>query len=381
MSSESHVEQFAWIRNAALGDCLIATAALLETCRRFSKAKGIVVGPKFWTDLLDPQHWPQLNGIFVIETGSAYRGQLWTPEGSCWRLQESNLKLFDVMSWCQAVVNLRIESFRYLWPSLVARVPVRIGTCDWPASWMYTHWAPWLGKDPVVHERDWQLWVVGAVAKSRRWGMGVAQARENFANEPTPAMIEWRRYGGLPKLRGDLALRAEKLRLSESFVLVNPTASRREKAWPASRFAALVENLRRKGLRVLVTGAPHEANWLREISDEDLVCPESLADVQALISMASVLVTNTSSLQFLAATTGTSVLTLMGRADPKIWGPLGLKDCVVRAPVPMTPGMTIFEHERICYEQIKTETVVASVLQMIQHPSSFVDDLSQSLNR
>jgi len=368
---DESVSQVTWIRTAALGDCLIATAALEQTCRRFPSAKVVVVGPQFWVELLDPEAWPKISGILVLDKNSHYSGHLWTPDGSDWKKQNASTTLFDVLRVSQAAVNLRIESFRYLWPLLLCRVPIRIGTGEWWMRFFYTHWAPWLGKDPVLHERDWQLWVTDAKRSTGKF-LSIEEARHSFGADPSPSVRHWKERGGLPRLRLDDQKRAARFQLNKPYILINPTSSRREKAWPAERFKDLCNRLRAENnFSVYILGGPSETEWLNEVSSEGVLQPSSLADALGIIAQAKLLITNTSSLQFLAATCETPVLTLMGRANPKIWGPIGKHDQFLsgrqlekNAPF-RSDEDDIFEDEKQKYAVIQVDDVLKALASMV----------------
>jgi ADP-heptose:LPS heptosyltransferase len=236
----------------------------------------------------------------------------------------------------------------------MARVPRRHGSAPAPWSWLlYTHRAPWLGKDPLIHERDRMLQVIEAPDR-----IG-AMARE------------WTKGTGLPRLRASEPTRAEKLAGASfgKYWLINPTASRREKAWPAARFRELFSRLKprleEQSMELRLIGAPMETEWLRECLPEGLdparfiVQPARILDLMDALSGAKLLVTNTSSAQFLCPGLGVRTLTLMGCADPRIWGPLGSDALIVRATSETAAGSDLFEKERKAYESIELERVLA----------------------
>jgi ADP-heptose:LPS heptosyltransferase len=150
------VDRVAWIRVGALGDLLVAMACLKEMENFFPKAKVTVFGPKLWLELLDSRLWKNVDSVVVIVDGE--NGQKFTPNEGTWiTTGEPPQKLSEFMKGCQVSVNLRVESLRYAWPALFAGVTHRFGTCEPSMRWLYSQWSPWLGKDPIIHERDRML--------------------------------------------------------------------------------------------------------------------------------------------------------------------------------------------------------------------------------
>jgi ADP-heptose:LPS heptosyltransferase len=154
-------------------------------------------------------------------------------------------------------------------------------------------------------------------------------------------------------------------------LLVNPTSSRREKAWPSQKFHELIKSLKAspnlRDVEVKVLGAPSETDWLNEVArgEFSIVQPANIGELFRTVAQASMLVTNTSSVQFIAASVATPVVTLMGRARPEIWGPLGPKDLIVRGSEPADVD-SLFEREQMAYESIAVKTVIDAVKRQLQ---------------
>jgi ADP-heptose:LPS heptosyltransferase len=148
--------------------------------------------------------------------------------------------------------------------------------------------------------------------------------------------------------------------------VVNPTSSRREKAWPAGKFRELLETIRENGdfggVMPIVVGAPSETEWLREVAGDDfrMIQPSSIGALFNVIAGAELLLTNTSSVQFIAASVGTRTLTLMGRAKPEIWGPLGPSDRFLLGVEPLEID-SMFDRELRAYESISVQSVLETL--------------------
>ncbi len=331
----------------ALGDLLVSLEALKITCDRFPNAQVWIVGSALWLDLIEPTMWPRVNGIIVSEDGKWGQMFEYSPIEREWVLVGEKRKLSLFAKSCQASVNLRIESFRFSW-FVWPWVPIRIGSCPWVMKWLYTHWLPWLGKEPAIHERDWYSLVAGA------------------GREEKPLALPYQlKMTGLPPLKmiSETKLRSLWKLEKGKYVLVNPTASRREKAWPSEKFRKLCGKLESEKLEVIVIGAPKETEWLKEVAGENvrLIQPKSLMDLADVVGGARFLVTNTSSLQFVAASMKTPVITLMGLAAPLRWGPVGSKDKTVCAKEDFSSMKDLFERDRAAYASIPFELVWSAV--------------------
>ena len=371
----------AWLRSGALGDLVVGLASLAEMPRFFPRAKVTVIGPPLWTELLDPEAMPFIEQIIVV-TRKSTRGRCYHAQGAGWIAAEGGEQdLVELMRGFDALVNTNTDSYRYGFVALRAGVKLRIGSAPCEMAWLYHYNAPYLGKDPLIHERDWPLVLLEyATPGWRRFMRSTASSRVVLAKllDSSRLVREWRKQG-LPNLRHYSEQRAKSLTGHgyDKYILVNPTSSRREKAWPADRVRELLLDLRAEvqslGLVPLVIGALKETEWLREVAGAEfqIMQPENLRDLQEVVRGARVLLTNVSSMQFIAATTQTPTLTVVGRSKPEIWGPVGFKDRMVRAARTNSTEegpLSIFEDEARMYQSITVEEVKQALLPMIRQP-------------
>lgn len=115
---------------------------------------------------------------------------------------------------------------------------------------------------------------------------------------------------------------------NEPFAVVHPSPRWRYKRWTDEGWRALVEHLRRRGLRVVVTGAPDDAE--RRYLD-GLALPAErvlrldgqlrLAETADLLRLAALYVGPDTSMTHLAAACATPMIAIFGPTDPVIWGP------------------------------------------------------------
>lgn len=352
------MQRVGWIRTGALGDLLVGLASLKETLELWQEAKVTVVGPRLWLQVLEPGAWPQIDRVLVIER-KATLGEVHECKTGAWAKTAEARTLREEFSDYDAVFNTRVDSPREGFPAFWSRVPQRWGTAEGLAKWIYTHRGTHFGKDPLIHERDVPLLLMdeasGAVAASGVLLRAIPDLSGKIA--ASPRIAKWRKLG-LPCPR---RLELGAASVARQGVLVNPTSSRREKAWPAAKFRELLPKLRERVGSVRVLGAPNETEWLREVAGHEfeIVQPKGIGELFETVSKASALLTNTSSVQFIAAATSTPTVTLMGRARPEIWGPLGPDDQVVRGEEP-SGVEDLFERERLAYESIRVEAVLAA---------------------
>lgn len=369
------LKRVAWVRPGALGDLLVGLAALSETANAFPEARVTVVGPRLWLGILSPSAFPFVEKIAAVER-RGHQADVFVPQGEEWIPTGESMSVTKVLSGCDAVVNLNIDSYRYGFSALRAGVPVRIGSAPAPmASILYTHSSPFFGKDPLVHERDAALMVLEYTTTGlSRLFQTTAKNRGELARliETSRLIRKWRAIG-LPSVKTPDSKRAVEITGREvgSYLLVNPTSSRRTNTWPTEKFREFLmstkDALSDLGLEPIVIGAPHETQWLNEIAGDrfKVVQTKSLRDLADVVAGARALLTNTSSMQFLAASMRTPTVTLMGRARPEIWGPIGPRDRVVRGVPPPELARDIFRQEEEAYRSIPIEKVREEVLSLV----------------
>lgn len=370
----SAIDRAAWVRVGALGDLLVGLASLMEMHEFFPTAKITVVGPALWTEILQPEQFPWVDAIAVIKRKET-KAVIFTNRDGKWVASGETVSVREIFSKCGAVVNTNIDSARYGWEAFRAGTPIRVGSAPFGNSFLYTHASPFFGKDPLIHERDAALLILEfATPGALKHFRSVERNRRALDHwiSSSRLIAKWRALG-LPPARKSSGPAAEKLTGSRqgTYVLVNPTSSRREKAWPSEKFAEFlnetVEPLRAGDLKAIVIGSPAETDWLREVagSEFQIVQPASIGELQEIVAGAKALLTNTSSMQFIAASQGCVCLTLMGRAKPEIWGPLGPNDRKVMGLPPEDLSSDIFLQEQEGYRSIPVSTVKREFLDLL----------------
>ncbi|MES2614438.1 MAG: glycosyltransferase family 9 protein [Bdellovibrionota bacterium] len=299
-------QKIAIYHTGALGDLLVSTAALYESIQLFPYAEFTVIGTPLWKELIVPKIWSNIHFILEVQNKTFTQLKLWRSNLAENKWIECSLPHSCIVSFLknyQMTIDLRTESLRFAWRALLARVPVRVGGSKNKFSKLFfTHFTLEKSKKNI-HERDRYLEVLLPLDKNKI---------ENS--------LQFWSENGLPQLNENLFHPSER-----KMFLINPTASIREKAWPSEKFRQLALKLKEQNFEVAIIGSPKETNWLKEVASEDfkILQPQSIAELIQIVSQAKYLITNTSSMQFIAASTRTPTLTLMGLAEPHKWGPLG----------------------------------------------------------
>lgn len=375
----SDVSQVCWIRIGALGDLLVALAALEETHAKFSNAKVWVLGPALWLQILKPELWPRVNGILVLDQKN--HAKLYEPDASGWKNSKASQNLNYYFRQCQATVNHRIESYRYAWGPFFSNVKYRFGTCPPLFKWLYTHWSPWLGKDPIIHERDRHLRLLEApptkffkfecTQKNRDELKFLQTGKVNqkpdkykvFHSQQDRQTLAYKwNQKALPQILEPNPQALAPLNLqNKKYWVVNPTSSRWEKAWSKQKFKEWCEQIlpiaKKESRELIVVGSLAETEWLNFVANNKMrvIQPATIEVLTNVIACAELLVTNTSSVQYIAATTKTPSLVLMGRTFPARWGPLGTKDKFIAGHPPANFKGNIFEEDFAGYDSISVE--------------------------
>lgn len=337
----------------ALGDLLVSSATIYESIHFFPHVEFTLIGSKLWKEIISPKLWPNIKYILEVKDKKFSELKLYqsNPQTNSWEVThfEGNniiqfLKKFDV------TIDLRTESLRFAWRAFLAKVPMRVGGSKSKFSKpFFTHFTQEKSKKDR-HERDRYLEVLLSLDKNK------IKERLNYWQE-----------NGLPQL----TVSSE----TGTSILINPTASIREKAWSSVNFRELAIRLKEQGNDVAIIGSPQETVWLQEVAKEDfkVIQPQNIQALMQVVSQARLLIANTSSMQFVAASTRTPTVTLMGLAEPEKWGPLGSWSCFVKGAMPPSVqiGTRIFKakkelnklNEVLSYSSISVSEVLAVIVQ------------------
>lgn len=150
-------------------------------------------------------------------------------------------------------------------------------------------------------------------------------------------------------------------------LVINPGAAKLEKRWPIERFAATADALARDhGLRVILTGAPSEAETVEAVAGRmetpavNLVAAGAgLSATKAVMTDAALLLTGDTGPRHLAAACGTAVVTLFGPTAPG-WTTIDFdREAQVVAKDATMAGITVDEVVATASELLSVSATIA----------------------
>ena len=155
-----------------------------------------------------------------------------------------------------------------------------------------------------------------------------------------------------------------------SWVAMNVSARWPTKQWPAASFAEVADLLRQEGWgAVVMIGGPEERADVAAVSAMmktpaiDLAGATTVGLLPALLSKASVLITNDSGPMHIAAAVGTPVVALFGPTSAVRTGPYGVGHHVLTGKVPCSPCFSRTCHNTLpleCLQRVSPEQVLAA---------------------
>jgi heptosyltransferase-3 len=144
---------------------------------------------------------------------------------------------------------------------------------------------------------------------------------------------EERKVTFVPGDAADAKMRA--LVPEDGFIHMHPGSRWRFKCWPAEHNARLIDRLAAEGHRIVLTGAPDEADFVAQILARASAQPLNLAgqlsikELGALIARARLFIGVDSMPMHVAAALGTPTVALFGPSGDREWGPWGVESRVV----------------------------------------------------
>jgi lipopolysaccharide heptosyltransferase II len=155
-----------------------------------------------------------------------------------------------------------------------------------------------------------------------------------------------------------------------SWVAMNVSARWPTKRWPAASFAEVADRLRQEGCgAVVMIGGPEERADVAVVSGMmkapaiDLAGTTTVGLLPALLSRASLLISNDSGPMHIAAAIGTPVLALFGPTSAARTGPYGVGHQVLTGKVPCSPCFSRTCHNTLsleCLKMVSPEQVLAA---------------------
>jgi ADP-heptose:LPS heptosyltransferase len=166
----------------------------------------------------------------------------------------------------------------------------------------------------------------------------------------------------------------------QRLVLVNPNASELlpHRRWMPERYAELIRRLLagHADILVAITGAPNERAEAEALAQNtgprciSLAGKTALAELPALYSHATLMVTNDSGPSHFAAATGLPTIVLFGPETPKLYQPLGPSRAIY-AGLACSPCVSAHNHRKtactdnVCMKAISVDEVYAAVAEQL----------------
>ena len=154
------------------------------------------------------------------------------------------------------------------------------------------------------------------------------------------------------------------------WVAMNVSARWETKRWPAASFAEVADRLQQEGCgAVVMFGGPDEradvaaVRGMMKTSSIDLTGSTTVGLLPALLSRASLLITNDSGPMHIAAAAGTAVVALFGPTSAVRTGPYGVGHQVLTGNVPCRPCFSRTCHNTLpleCLRTVSPEEVLAA---------------------
>jgi ADP-heptose:LPS heptosyltransferase len=141
----------------------------------------------------------------------------------------------------------------------------------------------------------------------------------------------------------DARLRERHRLVPGGYAVVHPGATALSRRWPAEQFAAVVDALADRGLRVVVTGVAAEREVTGAVVRQarcrplDLTGATSLGGYALLLRHAALVVCNDTGTAHLAAAVGTPTVTVFLSSDPVRWAHAGERHRSARTAVGCNP--------------------------------------------
>lgn len=242
--------------------------------------------------------------------------------------------------------------------AFLAGVPDRAGTVYRYFSPLYNRRVRLHRKKAGMHERDLNLKLLE--------GIGVTVGR------PTAGLEIPDRFRR--EVSDRLAARGIDVS-GEAFVVLHPGSGDSSLNWPAEHFGALGREMRRRRIPVVLTGSDRDRSVVDRVrhcmegDGTDLCGRLELPQLAALLSAASLVVSNSTGPLHLADALGTKVIGIYSpylSAAPHRWGPYGQPENVFVPGGEICPRCTRERCDRYnCLSTIRPEEVLARALELL----------------
>ena len=242
--------------------------------------------------------------------------------------------------------------------TFLAGVPVRVGTIYRYFSPLYDRRIRLHRKKAGMHERELNLKLVEGIGIPTDGATAGLEIPDRFHRE----MVDRLASKGIDTSR-------------DAFVVIHPGSGDSSLNWPAEHFGRLGKDLLGRGIPVVLTGSDRDRAVVDQVrarmdgGGTDLCGEIDLEQLAALLSVASLVVSNSTGPLHLADAVGTKVIGMYSpyvSAAPHRWGPYGQPENVFVPDGDLCPRCTRERCERYnCLSTILPETVLARALELL----------------
>ncbi len=292
--------------------------------------KIVVMPRKQWQEIGKSSKWQQLKGII----------------GFLNSLRNYN---FDL------VVDLH-GFFKSALPVGMTKAPLRYGNADAGEGSTLFYNRKIKIPDDLTHKIDRYLYLA-------KMALGLGDGPVKFAIEPSQS----------DKLRVTKLL--EEYCLNErKFIVINPYTTWKTKDWIAERYRELAERVKNElAYEVVFTGGPDDRKGIDTVLEAvpvpvyNLAGLTSLGELTELYKRAELFIGGDTGPMHLAVAVGLPVVAIMGPTDPKIYGPYGEGNIVVRDRHLTCLGCwkRICPHSQECMNNVSVEQVFTAVKKVL----------------
>lgn len=168
-----------------------------------------------------------------------------------------------------------------------------------------------------------------------------------------------------------------------SYVCVHPGARMLSRRWLPQRFAEVADRLAERGMQIVLTGSPDEAEVVREVKRAmrmpalDLCGKTELGALAALIAQARLVVSNDTGISHVAAAVATPSVIVSCGSDTRRWAPLDRsRHHVVSADVACRPCMhTACPTSHECARDVQADTVAMMAARLLDNVSAHIPEM------
>lgn len=327
-------------RTDRLGDLILALPFIDTFKNSYPDCKVDVLSSLYASPILENKE--SINKIVKVQNDQLLTNKLYEKD-LLQRVKKENYKAVIVLFPERHISKLFFK----------ANIPIRIGTAGRFHSVFFTHLVMHSRKKNIKHESIYNLDFMKFFKKGKVVRNPVIKLREKE----------------LKSAREILNL----ARVKNKFVLLHPGSGGSADGWSFRNFLRLYQLLEKEKISLVITGSQDEGNQIDLINKEmnldinKITGETDLRTLAAVLSMADVVVANSTGPLHLATAVGTKVIGLYPRKNamsPVRWGPLGEGNKVVQ---PDNDGCTCPPKKCQCMELIDPKSVSQEILKLLNY--------------